>query len=875
MKRDPIALILPMAMLSRLCRWIFPHRAAIVLLGLVAGCASLNARSASPSGLAAADLKGKSVAAVSWAKPDFTAMTAGSAMVGASFGIIGALAEQEHMATVGNRIVQENEIEDPAIYINQRIMEDLTTRLGLIAKDVKGGVTKSGKIPDLRQQYGDVDVLLDVRTNRWGFGYFPTDWDHYDAVYVVSLRLIDMKTGRNLAVAKAKYVPWKKRGNAPTKDQLLSNKAERLKQAMRAAADSCLVKLRASILPREFNAAPVSPTLATAETANPDGATESIGYFDAIRSDPPPVVGQQYYTRHCFKYEKGVWPTTNYWQGTLVPINTQVTVVSLGDKSMELRLMSGETVKIVNVEKYSKRSMTDIARNLLTPEAVPVDKFDEATVNAIKGGTLILGMTKEQVVMAHGYPPGHKTPSLDADTWLYWNGRSDVRTILFKGGVLSEDQGVPPPANRRRARATASSAETATPDAESNSTPPAALQEPSAPPAAAAPPPTQPDAVAGSPREEKGTGKVRTPDRRVISLPPATTEERKAPDAVATAGTKEDSTPVARAETPGTTAATNPASVQTPDLQSKPVIWLSSDRVVSGMPLHLRVLSGAYSLKQGTTFMAGSDTNIDESWMTFPEGLSVEVGEPGVIIKNQPLPTGSKWVVDTAGKLAPEEIPVPGSGATATGADQRQIGPFRVQIKEVANRDYKTIGEGHAGPGATSSSGSMNAGGNSWSTGVVTGWGISLEFVGESPPSKLVIPISRLLVIDKDGKSHALSKDKIIGICKGVFLEKAKYVSNEWDDSGPAIVEVWSDGNQQLLCKVRTAPQNTSYKIYGDRTNQPYLTINDLQNGDIEIEMLGGRPFDLTLVCDERDIVPAELVWPGAGTFHLSQATSR
>ena len=44
---------------------------------------------------------------------------------------------------------------------------------------------------------------------------------------------------------------------------------------------------------------------------------------------------------------------------------------------------------------------------------------------------------------------------------------------------------------------------------------------------------------------------------------------------------------------------------------------------------------------------------------------------------------------------------------------------------------------------------------------------------------------------------------------------------------------------------------------------------------DIEIEMLGGRPFDLTLVCDERDIVPAELVWPGAGTFHLSQATSR
>jgi hypothetical protein len=131
------------------------------------------------------------------------------------------------------------------------------------------------------------------------------------------------------------------------------------------------------------------------------------------------------------------------------------------------------------------------------------------------------------------------------------------------------------------------------------------------------------------------------------------------PDAVATAGTKDDSVQVASAEIPKTTTATNPASVQAPGLQSKAMIWLSGDRVVSGMPLHLRVLSGEYSLKQGTTFLAGSDTNIDESWMTFPEGLSVEIGESGVIIKNQPLPKGSKWVVDTDGKLAPEKIPVP------------------------------------------------------------------------------------------------------------------------------------------------------------------------------------------------------------------------
>lgn len=173
-------------------------------------------------------------------------------------------------------------------------------------------------------------------------------------------------------------------------------------------------------------------------------AADSIGYFDAIASDPAPIVGQQYYTRHCFMFEKGAAETTNYWRGSLVPINTQVMLVALDGKKMVVRLPSGETVSIDNIEKFSRRSTSTIAHDLLATQPVPIGKFNDATASAIKSGILKMGMTKEQVIMARGYPPGHKTPSLDFDTWTYWSSRFVTQSLVFSNGVLVRGRDVLP-----------------------------------------------------------------------------------------------------------------------------------------------------------------------------------------------------------------------------------------------------------------------------------------------------------------------------------------------------------------------------------------------------------------------------------------------
>ncbi len=166
------------------------------------------------------------------------------------------------------------------------------------------------------------------------------------------------------------------------------------------------------------------------------------GYLAAVENDKIPVAGQEYYVRHTFMYEKGVHLATNYWRGMLVPINAMVHLISIGDKSMILRLESGETVKVENVTEYTRCDISTIARRMLSRKPVPIERFDKATTDAIRNGVLRFGMTKEQVIMARGYPPAHETPSLDFDTWKYWSNRFAFHTIVFENGTLARGRGV-------------------------------------------------------------------------------------------------------------------------------------------------------------------------------------------------------------------------------------------------------------------------------------------------------------------------------------------------------------------------------------------------------------------------------------------------
>lgn len=179
-----------------------------------------------------------------------------------------------------------------------------------------------------------------------------------------------------------------------------------------------------------FAAAPVS------------AAASGTGYLEAVESAPVPVQGQQYHLRHCIMYEKGTHIATNYWRGALVPINTKVTLVSMGDKEMTLRLERGDLVRVENVPNFTRVDMAGLAKRMLSATPVSLDGMDESMARSIKNGAMRAGMTKEQVVMARGYPPGHQTSSLELDSWKYWSSRFVVHTVVFQDGVLAAGRGI-------------------------------------------------------------------------------------------------------------------------------------------------------------------------------------------------------------------------------------------------------------------------------------------------------------------------------------------------------------------------------------------------------------------------------------------------
>jgi len=154
-----------------------------------------------------------------------------------------------------------------------------------------------------------------------------------------------------------------------------------------------------------------------------------------------PEVGGEYFTRFTFSYERGLYRSTNYRRGSMVPINTRVRVVSFAPDEMILD-MGGARIKVTNDREYTNGSIEDFASLMLSDQPTRIEAYGEKRANEIRNGVLRLGMTREQVIMTRGYPPKHETPSLDLDRWVFWSSRFVKHTLVFYNDVLSDGRGV-------------------------------------------------------------------------------------------------------------------------------------------------------------------------------------------------------------------------------------------------------------------------------------------------------------------------------------------------------------------------------------------------------------------------------------------------
>lgn len=148
---------------------------------------------------------------------------------------------------------------------------------------------------------------------------------------------------------------------------------------------------------------------------------------------PLAVKGDKLYTQFSLYYEKGHHITTNYRVGILVPINTEVEFVKATKKKIIVKIPSFNVeVELVNMKDYSGELIEGIFKRTFGVKPVDLSGFSKSEQSAIKHGAAEKGMSKDAVIKAMGYPPRHKTPSLDMNQWRYWKSRFNTVLIAFE-----------------------------------------------------------------------------------------------------------------------------------------------------------------------------------------------------------------------------------------------------------------------------------------------------------------------------------------------------------------------------------------------------------------------------------------------------------
>jgi len=106
-----------------------------------------------------------------------------------------------------------------------------------------------------------------------------------------------------------------------------------------------------------------------------------------------------------------------YTSGRMLPVGTAVHVREVG--SSYVGLQPSEGTAIVYLEHvYGRDDLTTreyFDRILLTSDPAPaLQQLSAEVAAAVRVGHVIRGMTRDEVLLARGYPPGHQTPGLSA-----------------------------------------------------------------------------------------------------------------------------------------------------------------------------------------------------------------------------------------------------------------------------------------------------------------------------------------------------------------------------------------------------------------------------------------------------------------------------
>ena len=135
--------------------------------------------------------------------------------------------------------------------------------------------------------------------------------------------------------------------------------------------------------------------------------------------------------------------TLNYTLGFPIPVNSVVFYEDINSKQLAF-MYNQKRYYLRNAPRYSKTNMDQMLDRYFATTKVDLSKFTEKEQELIKAAKIEVGMSKEAVILAYGFPPSHTTASLDLDAWKYWKFQhgyaQDTLILHFKDNKLSSIQ---------------------------------------------------------------------------------------------------------------------------------------------------------------------------------------------------------------------------------------------------------------------------------------------------------------------------------------------------------------------------------------------------------------------------------------------------
>jgi hypothetical protein len=216
----------------------------------VAGCA---AQQHPLTATAAAGLKGRQVAMTERRPPRGSVSVPGKSTFNAG-GMAGALGVLAAMSAAGARIARENSVADSTPYVAGQLSDDIQRRYGLEPAQQRLAISDNDAPTEITAAHPSADLVLDVRTG-WSLQPISHNSSKYYLTYIAHLRLIDAKIVHFIDGKKGAVIAdgtcshsTDDTARAPSYDEFLAQKAQRLKDEIGLAARFCVDEFRAKVL---------------------------------------------------------------------------------------------------------------------------------------------------------------------------------------------------------------------------------------------------------------------------------------------------------------------------------------------------------------------------------------------------------------------------------------------------------------------------------------------------------------------------------------------------------------------------------------------------------------------------------------------------